>query len=41
MATRGTKRKMLTLEQRVKVIRLTEEGKSSRLIAEIMGVGLV
>ncbi len=39
MASRGIKRKVLTLEEKVKVIRLTEEGKGSRTVAEIMGVG--
>ena len=34
-----TKRKVLTLEQRVEVIRLIESGKSSRIVAEQFGVG--
>jgi transcriptional regulator len=39
MANRGMKRKVLTLEERVKVIRLSEDGQSSKKIATEMGVG--
>lgn len=39
MAARGVKRKTLSLDQRVKVIRLNEQGKSARIIAKEMDVG--
>lgn len=39
MATPSKKRKVLTLEDRIEVIRLLESGKSSRVVAEQFGVG--
>ena len=39
MASTVKKRKVLTLDERVKVIKLLESGKSSRILAEHLGVG--
>ena len=39
MASSVKKRKVLTLDERVKVIKLMESGKSSRILAEQFGVG--
>ena len=36
---RGQKRKVLTLEQRVKVLKMADEGKSGRAIAAELQVG--
>ena len=35
----ATKRKCMTLEERVKCLKLLEQGKSSRVVATEMGVG--